>query len=130
MQPNDKPTTFVGLHYTMLKTPQPSLREIWDGPVMSLDVVTGVFGADEAQPLSDGSLRACLEQRLANNTAGSMLFMDRDRTCPELSYALRHVIEDPAPHRQGTWSTVDPVVETAGGNKCLQVRLEQDLKSH
>lgn len=112
----------AGLHYTLLKTPQPSNREIWDGPVMSCDVLTGVFGADEAHPLSEGSLRTCLEQRLARSTAQNILFMDRDRPCSELSYALRHVITDPAPRRQGGWSTTEVVGDAAGGTRCLQVR--------
>lgn len=97
---------------------------------MCLDVVTGVFGADEAHPLSEGSLRTCLEQRLAHSTAQNILYMDRDRTCTELAYALRHVIADPAPRRQGGWSTTDAVGETSGGARCLQVQPLRPLLHH
>lgn len=89
---------------------------------MSLDVVTDVFGADEAQTLSEGSLRTCLEQRLARSTAHNVLFMDRDRPCAELPYALRYVVADPAPRRQREWNSTEAVAATASGARCLQVQ--------
>jgi Xaa-Pro aminopeptidase len=90
---------------------------------MCLDVATSVFGADEAMPLSEGNLRACLEQRLARSTAQGVLFMDRDRPCAELSYALRHVIADPAPRRQEGWGTADIVGNASKGvSRCLRVQ--------